>query len=145
MKGLSGKISFRKLALGEPDEGTLSENFHLLLQECPASRRWKARRIWFRPKGPIESWVSAWKSSLPLVWRAIREITNSPKSAWGGGETPSSFSPGSAFVSRSPSSSFPLSEIDVPVAEIKSRDRGRHSSSPLPQIRVQPRWSGRVH
>ena len=41
------------------------------------------------------------------------------------------------FVSRSPSSSFPLSEIDIPVAEIKSRERERQDSpSPLPQIRI---------
>lgn len=51
----SKKALFRKRAVGEePHGGTLSENFHLLLQERPASRRWKARRIWFRPKGPIE-------------------------------------------------------------------------------------------
>ena len=139
----SEKTSFRKRALGEPHEGDSLGKFSSSPSRVPG----------ITPVESTQNLVSAKRANRILglcleifppsclaCHRRPDQFTRIHRGGGGGGEGETSpFSPGSAFVSRSPSTSLSLSEIDIPVAEINPRERERHSSSPLPQIRVQPR------
>ena len=123
MKGLAQTSSFRRRALGEPHEGALSKIVHLPLQESLASRRWKARGIYFRRKGPTESFILCWNSSLPCL--AFYSRGNPfAESAWR--KIPSSLPSLSAFISRSPSSSLPTRR-DRHASRRNQLRRERHS------------------